>query len=278
MISEPQSRSIIPRALQSRAARVLRVALQRLPPRVQRLGLRVLTPVMKRWPTVLELLGLAAEFAPPQSPAEPEPAGANERTGADGAEGWLERLRRDPEPGGRIRAIRAIAEFTSPGATPALTAALRDRSAEVAAEAADALRHHPNEIAISALRTVVENADRFFNPCVRAAAIRTLSAILPNGEGAPIRAAISDPDAEVSVAAIAGVVDRNEAGSAEALLTVLENPRGYYVSLTRGAAARGLKGLTLPPDSKRLQALIETEGDRDIQEILRSLVVRLAPS
>jgi HEAT repeat protein len=241
MIVEPQSRSIIPRALQSRAARVLRVALQRIPPRVQRLGLRVLTPVMKRWPTVLELLGLAPG-RPPRS-ASPVPSAARPRQASD------ER-----------------------GITMALTTALRHHNAEVAAEAADALRHHPNEIAISALRGVVENVDRYFSPGVRAAAIRTLSAILPRGEGAPIVAAISDLDAEVSVAAIAGVVDRNESGGADALLSVLENPKGYYVALTRGAAARGLKGLAAVPDPARLGALIDAEGDRDIKELLRALV------
>ena len=240
---EPRSRSIIPHALQSRAARVLRVALQRIPPRVQRLGLRVLTPVMKRWPTVLELLGLAPER--PSRAASPRPADAGPQKAVD---------------------ERAV--------TLALTTALRHQSAEVAAEAADALRDHPNEIAISALRGVVENLDRYFSPGVRAAAIRTLSAILPKGEGASIVAAISDLDAEVSVAAIAGIVDRNESGGAEALLSVLENPKGYYVALTRGAAARGLKGLAEAPDPARLGALIDAEGDRDIKEILRALAAR----
>lgn len=270
---ELQSRSIIPRALQSRAARALRVALQRLPPRVQRLGLRVLTPVMKRWPTVLELLGLAPERA--RRSAAPKPAEAGPRQVSD-ERVWLKTLQADPEPQGRIRAVRAIAESSVPGITLALTTALRDQSAEVAAEAADALRHHPNESAISALRNVVENVDRYFSPGVRAAAIRTLSAILPKGEGAPIAAAISDLDAEVSVAAIAGVVDRNESGSAETLLSVLENPKGYYVALTRGAAARGLKGLTSRPDPARVRALIDAEGERDIQEILRALVAHPA--
>jgi hypothetical protein len=275
MLAEPQPRSIIPRALQSRAARALRIALQRLPPRVQRLGLRVLTPVMKRWPTVIELLGIAPERTPVSTAPEPQPAGPSP---VSDERAWLRMLQTDPEPKGRIRAVRAIAESIVPGITLALTTALRDSSAEVAAEAADALRHHPSESAISALRSVVENADRYFSPGVRAAAIRTLSAILPKGEGAAIAAAISDVDAEVSVAAIAGVVDRNESGSAETLLTVLENPRGYYVALTRGAAARGLKGLTSPPDPIRVRALIDAEGDRDIQEILRALVSHHASS
>jgi HEAT repeat protein len=226
---------------------------------------------MKRWPTVLELLGLAPEPTRVSGAAKPAAASAprvsDERV-------WLKKLQTDPEPQGRIRAVRAIAESVVPGITLALTTALRDQSAEVAAEAADALRHHPNESAISALRSVVENVDRYFSPGVRAAAIRTLSTILPKGEGDPIAAAIGDLDAEVSVAAIAAVVDRNESGSAETLLGVLENPKGYYVGLTRGAAARGLKGLTVPPDLARVRALIDAEGDRDIKEILRALLAR----
>src|ERR1700750_2544507 len=101
MIGQAQSRSIIPRALQSRATRVLRAALRRLPAPVQRLGLRALNPVMKRWPPALRVLGLdhteiPVTVPPPVTPASESP-----------------------------RAEVAVA----------LTAALRDPSAEIAAEA-----------------------------------------------------------------------------------------------------------------------------------------------
>src|SRR3954471_16104159 len=102
MIVEPQSRSIIPRALQSRAARALRVALQRLPPRVQRLGLRVLTPVMKRWATVLELLGLAPERAPrsaaPRPAVEGQASSSANKPRVTDERIWLKMLQTDPEP------------------------------------------------------------------------------------------------------------------------------------------------------------------------------------
>src|ERR1700753_453135 len=117
MIGQAQTRSIIPRALQTRASRVLRAALRRLPPRVQRLGLRAFTPVMKRWPTVLRLLGLDETSVPASvPPTVASPAAAS--------------VARD----GGTRA----AEVTppSPDVAERLTASLRDPSAEVAAEAA----------------------------------------------------------------------------------------------------------------------------------------------
>jgi HEAT repeat protein len=225
---------VIPRALSSRASRVLRLALRSLPPRVQRIGRRAMNPVVKRWPTVAALLGLVPEH-------------------------------RAPPP-------RAAAETPLPPVIAALCAALRDPSAEVAAEAADALRHHHDQEAIAALSSVVDNADGYFAGGVRAAAIRSLSAILPYGRGQPILAAVADADVEVSVAAIAGIVDRNEPGGGDALFAVLENPRGYYVSLTRSAAARGMRRLVTPPDAARLRALLESENDREVREALRSLI------
>lgn len=253
-----------------------------MPPRVQQLGmqltLRALTPVMKRWPTVLQLLGLVPEppvAARQRASGTAQPNGGARPNGGGGlrVDTWLVTLQSDTEIANRVKAVRVIAEMKLPSVTVALTTALRDPNAEVAAEAADALRHHNGESAILALRNVVANSDAYFTGGVRAAALRTLSAILPAGEGQPITQAVADFDAEVSVAAIAGVVDRKEPGGADALLAVLENPRGYYVGLTRAAAARGLKGLPTPPDPVRLRALVASEQDSDVRNILSSLVV-----
>jgi len=275
------ARSIIPRALQSRASRVLRLALRSLPPRVQQLGLRAMNPVVKRWPTVAALLGLLPDDPTPSSQAldiqasvrraSPRPVPPARDDGAK-VDAWLTALRSSAEMAVRIKAVRALAQTTMPSVTAALCAALRDPSAEVAAEAADALRHHPEQTAIAELAKVVENADGYFTGGVRAAAIRTLSTVLPRGRGEPILAAVADADAEVSVAAIAGVVDRNEPGGAEALFAVLENRRGYYVSLTRGAAARGMRRLVTPPDPTRLRALLESESDREVRDVLGGLL------
>jgi hypothetical protein len=274
------TRSIIPRALSSRASLVLRLALRRLPPRVQQIGLRAMSPVMKRWPTVAALLGLTLdEPGPPSSqvadsaiPARDTSPSSLRIAAASDVKAWLTALASSTEMAVRIKAVRALADRPLPSVTAALCAALRDPSAEVAGEAADALRHHRGSEAIAALSKVVENADGYFSGGVRAAAIRTLSGMLPHGRGQSIIAAVADPDAEVSVAAIAGVVDRNEPGGDDALFAVLENPRGYYVSLARGAAARGMRRLVTPPDPARLRALLESESDREIRDALRDLI------
>jgi hypothetical protein len=273
------TRSIIPRAVSSRASRVLRLALRSLPPRVQQIGLRAMSPVVKRWPTVAVLLGLVPEdHAPPSSQGidftTPARVATSSSTDAStsSTQAWLTALAGNSEAALRIRAVRALADSALPAVTAALCGALRDPSAEVASEAADALRHHRGHDVIAALSSVVENADGYFAGGVRAAAIRTLSAILPHGGGQAIVDAVADADAEVSVAAIAGVVDRNEPGGGAALFAVLENPRGYYVALARGAAARGMRKLVTPPDPVRLRALLEAENDREIRDVLRGLI------
>jgi hypothetical protein len=274
------ARSIIPRALSSRASRVLRLALRSLPPRVQQFGLRAMNPVVKRWPTVAALLGLAPDDrGPPSSqvvdfgrPVRGASSSSSRDSASSDVQAWLTALATSSEIALRIKAVRALAETALPPVTAALCAALRDPSAEVAAEAADALCHHRQQDAIAALCRVVENADGYFSGGVRAAAIRTLSAILPHGRGQAIVAAVADRDAEVSVAAIAGVVDRNEPGGGDALFTVLENSGGYYVSLTRGAAARGMRRLVTVPDAARLLAVLVREDDREIGDVLRGLL------
>lgn len=235
-----------------------------------------MSPVVKRWPTVAALLGLVPEDAAPSFQRvdfgnRPRVVSSSS-TDSSALESWLSALASSPELSVRIKAVRALAETALPSVTAALCAALRDPAAEVAAEAADALRHHCDPDTLSALSAVVENADGYFAGGVRAAAIRTLSAILPLGRGQPIVLAVADADAEVSVAAIAGIVDRNEPGGGDALFAVLENPRGYYVSLTRGAAARGMRRLVTPPDAARLRALFEAESDGEIRDVLRGLV------
>jgi len=278
-VQTSSARSIIVHSLSSRASRALRIALRRLPPRVQKFGLRAMNPVVRRWPTVAVLLGFVPESVPPSSQAvqrndyQPKMSRGVERVkSAPDAGVWIAALESSPEITVRVKAVRALAETKLPSATTALCVALRDPSAEVAAEAADALRHHRGTEAIDALSRVVENADGYFSGGVRAAAIRTLSAILPRGKGEPILAAVADADAEVSVAAIAGVVDRDEPGGGEALFSVLENPRGYYVSLTRSAAARGMRRLVTQPDVARLRALLEAEHDGEVREVLNGLI------
>jgi HEAT repeat protein len=154
-----------------------------------------------------------------------------------------------------------------PETTAALIAALRDETAEVAMEAADALRRHPAELAVPALRNALENREGYFSAATRAAAVRALGVLLPVGEGATIAGAVRDGDLSVSLAGIAALAERAEAGSAEALLKLLEDRSGFYLPLTRHAAARGLSQLAFG-DADRVRALLNTEADSTVRDAL----------
>jgi HEAT repeat protein len=212
----------------------------RVPGAAQRLVLLAVHRIARRWPNLARLLGIAAE---------PTPGSAR----PDGA----------PAPGSISRPDAA--------STTALIAALRDPRAEVAVEAAEELQRHPPERAVSALCDVLHNRDGYFSSSTRAAAVRALGVLLPMGNGDTFAAAAADLDASVSLAAIAALVDRNEGTSVDVLLRVLEDPRGFYVPLTRHAAARGL-ALIGPRDPRRVSALLENESDSIVREALISLV------
>src|SRR5438045_292950 len=147
------TQSIVARRISSRAVRAARAILERLPPRVQRLGVRALTPVARRWRTLAVLLGIDSprEPRPPAQPETPPPAESR-------PEEWLRRLNAAPDAVQRARAARTLARCVSPEVTTALVDALRDTSAGVAAEAAEALANHPAGAAVPPLRAVVDNA------------------------------------------------------------------------------------------------------------------------
>lgn len=211
----------------------------RAPEAAQRLVLLAVHRIARRWPKLARLLGIAAE------PTH----------GSDGPDG-----------------VPALDSVPRPDAasTAALVAALRDHRAEVAVEAAEALERHPPELAAPALRDVLHNRDGYFSASTRAAAVHALGVLLPMGNGDAFAAAAADLDASVSVAAIAALVDRHERTSVDVLLRVLEDTRGFYVPLTRHAAARGL-ALLGPGDPRRVSALLQNESDAIVREALVSL-------
>lgn len=200
-----------------------------------------------------------AEASP--APPPPESAGRGEH---------LARLRGAGDYGERARAALALAGVTDPETTAALVSALRDRSAEVAAQAAEALAHHPGDVATSALRRVLENHDGYFSPPVRASAVRSLGALLPANDAAPVQGALGDVEAIVSLAAIATLAERDESASAAALLGLLEDRRGFYLPLTRQAAARAL-GRLHHYDRDRLRSIVAAEYDDVVRDALSSL-------
>jgi len=169
------------------------------------------------------------------------------------------------------RPVVDTTEAPSAAVTAAHVAALRDPSAEVAVKAAESLRSHRTDEVRQALRDVLENRDGFFNTATRAAAARSLGAVLPRGVSKPLVDAVADLHAEVSLAAIAALVERDEPASQQALLGVLENRSDFYLPLTRGAAARGLLRLA-PPDAGRVRKLLDREHDPDVRRALMSLL------
>jgi hypothetical protein len=275
VVATSQSLAVVPRLVRTKLERVLRAVIRRLPPRVQRLSTTAVESLVDRWPILARLLRVV-------------PAAAGSASTERGANGRMQSAFVDtsvvdptvadasaqhPEPLPNAAGSASVpSEVTAAG----LVRALRDPSAEVAANAAEALREHPSDATLTALLQTVENRDGYFSPLTRASAIRTLGALLPLGQGDPIAAAVSAVDAEVSLAAIAALVERDDARSVEALLEVLENRRGFYLPLTRQAAARGLLRLEVPHDA-RLRKLFDTETDEDVRESLVPLFPWITP-
>jgi HEAT repeat protein len=148
-----------------------------------------------------------------------------------------------------------------------LIAALRDPSAQVAVAAAEALARRPPALAVPALCTVVENKDGYFCPSTRVATVHALKSLLPPGQGGLVADAVRDSDASVSVAAIAALVERNDDETADILLGLLEDSTGFYVALTRRAAALGLAHLRRG-HSGRVTALLQNESDPEVRKAL----------
>jgi hypothetical protein len=206
----------------------------RAPRLVQRLAGATLNRLERRWPTLARLLGRTPHV----------------------------------EPARRVRVEQGHAEFPMDGRTTAeLIAALRDPAAEAAVQAAEALRDHPGEATVAALREVLTNGSGYFNGATRAAAVRTLGTLLPSGALSPLYSAVRDVDGSVSLSAIAAIVDRAEDGCAEALLTVLEDASGFFLPPTRRAAARGLDRIR-SADPARVQALLARESDALVRDAL----------
>jgi hypothetical protein len=226
-------RRLVPRRLFDPAAALLRRFVARSPRPVQRVAVAALHRLLRRWPLLQQLLDLdpMAERGVPGGPPSAVPPGPGE---AD---------------------------------TQALVAALRDPAADVAVLAADALRAHPPHLAVPALLEVLDDGGRYFAPATRATAARSLGVLLPAWQGARLAAAVADADAEVSLAAIAALVDRGDRCAGDALLGVLEDRRGFFLPLTRQAAARGLARVRVV-DAARLEAALARESDAVVRGAL----------
>jgi HEAT repeat protein len=163
----------------------------------------------------------------------------------------------------------ALPSSLDPARFQAHVASLRNPSAEIAVRAALSLRAF-GPPAADPLREVLANLDGFCHPTVRAAAVQALGGLVPLKEGALFAEAAADPDVEVSLAAINALVARKDPLAVEVLLTVVENPSGFYVQATRLAAARGLRQLGVTGTSI-LGELCNTEANAEIREALAPL-------
>ncbi len=232
------------------------------PKPVQKLAVSALQRLARRWPLLSRLIGLTIV-----EPGAPQGNGSSVTAPAAYADS-LACLVASDDPTARARAARDLAHSSATEVTAGLIAALRDPVAEVAVEAATALRGHSPDLAASALTEVLENRDGFYSASTRTAAVRALGGVLPRGQGTLLAAATRDTDATVSLAAIGALVDRNEQASADALLDVLEDTSGFYLPLTRQAAARGLSRIRHTSHG-RIGALFDTESDSVVRDALR---------
>lgn len=207
-------------------------------------------------------VGSAEPPAPPSEDPVAERARARELWLAilvDGAARWQ----------ARADAARALADAEGEPVAQALIAALRDRSAEVAASAATALAAHHTPEVIDALRGVLANPKQRFHALARAAAVTSLAACLDTAELAPVAAAIRDQDAEVSIAAIAALAERAPDVVSEHVLPVLRDGNGYFLPLVRLAAVHALRRAGAL-DAALVEELLVQEGDAQVRAVLGS--------
>jgi HEAT repeat protein len=243
------------------------------PKPLQRLTARGLERLTARIPELADLLGQTpAVFRPGRTPAPGQTPAAKTRQ-APPSSGSLDELigqldARDFRA--RLKAVQALAHHPSERSAQALIGALRDRSVEVAVDAVHSLASIAGSEARATLREVLENPEGFYHPLVRAAAVHALGKLALGADAARIVQALSDADAEVSIAAIAALVVGAPEQASGALLRVVANPEGFFLPVTRLAAARGLERLP-PVGIEQLASLLDAETDAEVAESLRRL-------
>lgn len=161
----------------------------------------------------------------------------------------------------RAQAAQALANRSEAAAFDALVLALRDRSVEVAVSAATSLSILGGDAARDALLQVLENHEGFYHPLSRAAAVHGLGLLLGRTERAPLHRALRDVNAEVSIAAISALSANPTPETREVLLQVVGNEDGFFLPITRLAAARGLERLPGSCSASELDGVLAREND-----------------
>jgi HEAT repeat protein len=240
--------------------------LERVNERVQRFGGGAWRTIVARWPGLAELLRerrLVSARYRPQPAAQPDmPAPAPEATDA-----LLAQLMAASAWEIRAGAALSLGHHRGDEVVHGLLRAVRDPSVEVAVAAIDALSHHEGQAATDGLSAVLQNAQGYFSPVTRVAALSSLAQRLGPDELAPIIAAVRDIDAEVSIAATAVLSERAPRTAASALLPVLRDNTGYYLPIVRLAVANALErsgGLHMA----NAQELLARESDLAVRRVL----------
>jgi len=236
------------------------------PEPVQRLGQRGLQRLTARFPELSELI----TGKPSPVTRAPRDAARGQSAEPVALDALLSDIKaRDYET--RARAARDLAQYRTPETVSTLIGLLRDRSVEVAVAAATALSMVGDAAARTGLLAVLQNFEGFYHPLTRAAAVRGLGSLLLGDQRAPLHHALRDLDAEVSIAAIAALSAQSSAESSAALLRVVENADGFFLPISRLAAARALERLP-PCATGELEALRSREPDVLVGEALTRLI------
>jgi hypothetical protein len=243
----------------------------------QRFGAQAWRRVTARWPA-LELLvqdravGVQSSLRrdvptepDPSERASPEPRDESERAAMKQA--LLADFARAETWQDRASALTALAEHRGDDLVQALLPAVRDESAEVAVAAIDALTAQPDPRAEQALRDVLANAEGFFSPVARVAALSGLAERLPRTAFSPIFDSVKDVDAEVSIAAIALIAKHHPAEALGQLLPLLKDDSGFFLPVVRLAAISAIEH-TRALTASEAGALLAGEHDPAVHAVL----------
>lgn len=284
---QPVVRTLVTRARAASSLALARVACLPWPQPVQGFGERGLQQVMAYWPELVrwtreqlqERAGLRvarASTAPRQAVEAPTRAAAQTHASAmqtphaavtlqsllqqlQDAHGWQE----------RARAVSELGSFDDDAALSAIIAALRDTSVEVASAAIAALGAHASPIARAALHEVLDNAQSYFHPLTRVAALLAIAAEPRTpSTTARLHAAVRDAAAEVSLAAVS-LLSASAPDDQALLLQVAQDGSGFFVADVRLAALQALarEGQLTPT---RLQQWLSSEPPGEIGAYLLS--------
>jgi hypothetical protein len=248
-----------------------RLKRMRFPAAVQRFGARAWQGLRSRFPVAVSspAAGVSSPQAgaPPRAPASEEAPPSTVTIGA-----WIDDLRRAPDFEERVSAARRLADVAGEGVAgegvvDALLDALNDPSAEVAVSALDALSRTGDPRAAPALASVLTNAEGYFSPLTRAAAVVGLARCSGPAAVPLLSEALTDVDAEVSLSAIAALAEVGPGMATTRLAAILTDETGYFLPAVRLAAAHAL-GAGGASDPDLATALLASERDPEVRAVL----------